>query len=73
VKYVKRNFVPGRVFRDLDDFNEQLRQWSLDIADVRIHGTTHQRPIDRFAEEAPALAEVEIRDLQIYEQMLEAA
>ena len=56
VKYVKRNFVPGRVFRDLDDFNEQLRQWSLDIADVRIHGTTHQRPIDRFAEEAPALA-----------------
>jgi len=24
-------------------------------ADVRIHGTTHQRPIDRFAEEAPAL------------------
>jgi transposase len=55
VKYVKRNFVPGRVFRDLDDFNAQLRQWSQEIADVRIHGTIHQRPIDRFAEEAPAL------------------
>lgn len=55
VKYVKRNFVPGRTFRDLDDFNEQLRQWSLEIADVRLHGTTHQRPIDRFTEEAPAL------------------
>lgn len=55
VKYVKRNFVPGRVFRDLDDFNEQLRQWSLEIADVRRHGTTHQPPIERFAEEAAAL------------------
>lgn len=55
VKYVKRNFVPGRVFRDLDDFNEQLRQWSEQIADLRIHGTTHQRPIDRFAEEGAVL------------------
>lgn len=52
VKYVKRNFIPGRVFRDLDDFNEQLREWLSSIADVREHGTTHQRPIDRFAEEA---------------------
>jgi transposase len=56
VKYVKRNFVPGRSFRDLDDFNEQLRAWNTEIADVRIHGTTHERPIERFAREAPALA-----------------
>jgi len=55
VKYVKRNFVPGRVFRDLDDFNAQLRQWSQEVADLRVHGTTHQRPIDRFAEEIAAL------------------
>src|SRR5260221_1225002 len=55
VKYVKRNFVPGRSFRDLADFNEQLRQWNAQIADVRVHGTTHERPIDRFAREAAAL------------------
>lgn len=55
VKYVKHNFIPGRVFRDLDDFNEQLRCWQQEVADVRLHGTTHQRPIDRFAEEASAL------------------
>jgi len=55
VKYVKRNFVPGRVFRDLEDFNEQLRLWSQTVADLRIHGTTHQRPIDRYADEAHAL------------------
>jgi transposase len=55
VKYVKRNFVPGREFRDLEDFNAQLAAWQLEVADVRVHGTTHQRPIERFAREAPAL------------------
>ena len=55
VKYVKRNFLPGRVFRDLADFNEQLAAWQAGIADVRIHGTTHERPIERFAREANAL------------------
>ena len=56
VKYVKRNFLPGRSFRDLEDFNAQLRDWNATIADLRVHGTTHQRPIDRFPEEAGALA-----------------
>jgi transposase len=55
VKYVKRNFAPGRVFRDLEDFNEQLAAWQVEVADLREHGTTHQRPIDRFADEARAL------------------
>lgn len=55
VKYVKRNFVPGRTFADLDDFNRQLAAWQVGVADLRIHGTTHQRPIDRFADEAAAL------------------
>ena len=55
VKYVKRNFLPGRSFRNLDDFNTQLAAWQADVADVRVHGTTHQRPLERFAEEASAL------------------
>lgn len=55
VKYVKRNFLPGRVFGDLDDFNGQLRSWQAEIADVRIHGTTHELPIERFTREAKAL------------------
>ncbi|WP_407279186.1 IS21 family transposase [Aromatoleum evansii] len=55
VKYVKRNFVPGRTFADLDDFNQQLACWQAEVADRRIHGTTHQRPIERFADEASAL------------------
>jgi len=55
VKYVKRNFLPGRMFRDLADFNDQLVAWLAEVADVRVHGTTHERPIDRFAREAGAL------------------
>jgi transposase len=55
VKYVKRNFLPGRRFHDLADFNAQLAAWLAEVADRRVHGTTHQRPIERFAEEAGAL------------------
>ena len=61
VKYVKRNFLPGRVFRDLEDFNEQLAAWQLEIADRRIHGTTHELPIERFAREASALTPIAAR------------
>lgn len=55
VKYVKRNFAPGRTFHDIDDFNAQLAAWQAEIADRRVHGTTHQPPLERFVTEAPAL------------------
>lgn len=51
VKYLKRNFLVGRSFVDLDDVSEQWRQWNDTVSDVRVHGTTHQPPIERFAEE----------------------
>jgi transposase len=55
VKYVKRNFLVGRDFIDMTDVREQLQEWTLETADVRIHGTTHERPIDRFETEQPRL------------------
>src|SRR5256712_6846933 len=55
VKYFKRNFLPGRTFIDDQDLLEQVRQWERDIAAVRVHGTTHERPTDRFAREPAAL------------------
>lgn len=51
VKYVKRNFLVGRTFADLDDVRDQWAEWNASVSDVRIHGTTHQRPLDRFTEE----------------------
>jgi transposase len=55
IKYIKRNFLPGRTFIDRVDFDEQLAEWMATVADVRIHGTTHERPIDRFTREKDRL------------------
>lgn len=55
VKYVKKSFVPLREFRDLADANRQLREWILQTAGVRDHGTTHEQPLARFAIERPLL------------------
>lgn len=51
VKYLKRNFLPGRRFKDLEHLNTEIEKWLLEVADVRLHGTTHQKPVDRFTEE----------------------
>ena len=55
VKYVKRSFVPGRDFRDLEHANRQLEAWVLEEAGQRIHGTTRDKPLSRFAVEKELL------------------
>ncbi|MDH4191892.1 MAG: IS21 family transposase [Betaproteobacteria bacterium] len=55
VKYVKRNFIPTRTFRDMADLNEQAQRWVAEVAGVRIHGTTRERPLERFALEQPLM------------------
>jgi transposase len=55
VKYVKRNFLPLRNFRDLADLNAQARAWVMEQAGLRIHGSTRERPLERFALEKPLL------------------
>jgi hypothetical protein len=52
VDYVKDNFLAGRVFHGLDDLNAQARRWLDATANVRVHGTTGQRPVDLFAQES---------------------
>lgn len=53
VKYVKGNFfgLYGRSFQDLEELNQKLGAWALEIADCRIHGTTHEKPGERFKQE----------------------
>ena len=51
VKYVKRNFLPGRTFVDLVDFQAQLDEWTATIADRRVQGTTHEVPLVRYERE----------------------
>jgi len=51
IKYVKRNFWPSARFVDLQDLNRQAQAWVRGVANVRIHGTTFERPVDRLASE----------------------
>lgn len=51
VKYVKRNALAGRRFASYEELNAWLEQWALTVADQRIHGTTHEKPAERFARE----------------------
>jgi len=62
VKYLKRNALAGRRFRDLEELNGWLLEWALRIADERVHGTTHEQPAQRFdREEAATLIAIEPR------------
>jgi transposase len=54
VKYAKRNALAGRRFASLEDLNDWLDRWALTVADTRIHGTTHERPCERFEGEERA-------------------
>jgi transposase len=52
VKYVKRNALAGRRFGSWEALNEWLLTWCVTVADQRIHGTTHEKPIERFVSES---------------------
>ena len=45
VKYIRRNFLCGLQGREpscLSDLNAQLRAWVWEVANQRVHGTTHE-------------------------------
>src|SRR5215204_1022681 len=51
VRYLRGNFVYGRTFLHDADLDEQCQRWLERVANVRLHGTTHERPRDRFDRE----------------------
>jgi transposase len=55
IGYIRRNFFEGRTFKDLADLQAQSDRWRDQVANVRIHGTTRERPLDRFEKEKPFL------------------
>jgi transposase len=48
VKYIKRNAIAGREFISWQALEEHLSWWMRAIADERIHGTTGEKPKERF-------------------------
>ena len=55
VGYVKKNFLNGLEFTDFCAVNPAARIWCDEIANVRIHGETHRRPVDLFESERAQL------------------
>jgi transposase len=51
VRYLRGNFVYGRTFLHDADLDQQRQRWLERVANVRLHGTTHERPTDRFERE----------------------
>jgi transposase len=49
VGYVKKNAIAGHCFASWEAFEAHLAKWEREVASVRIHGTTGEAPIARFA------------------------
>ena len=54
VGYVKHNALAGHTFESFAALEAHLAQWTRDVADVRVHGTTGEAPIARFARDEAA-------------------
>lgn len=48
IHYVRHNFVYGREFLGDADLNAEVLTWLARTANVRVHGTTHEVPRERF-------------------------
>jgi transposase len=51
VGYVKKNFLAGLDIPDFIAIHPAARHWLATVANVRIHGKTRQKPIERFEKE----------------------
>ncbi len=49
------NLLNARTFHSLQHLNDATAHWLKEVADVRIHRETKQRPIDRFQDEVAHL------------------
>jgi hypothetical protein len=55
IKYARSSFLDGRVPCSWPQMQMDLSDWLKGTANVRLHGTTRVRPIDRFELEKPLL------------------
>jgi len=69
VKYVRRNFLcglQGREPANLSDLNAELRRWISEVANQRVHGTTHEQVMIRWEEDRVKLQPVNGRPAYPY-------
>lgn len=52
IHYIRHNFWPLRFFKDLADVQCQANHWRDHTANVRLHNTTGEKPVQRFKPDA---------------------
>jgi transposase len=66
VSYVRSSFFYGRTFTSDADLNAQAQHWLDTVANVRIHGTLKERPLDRLERELGDLKPLALRPYRSY-------
>lgn len=61
IKYIRRNFLCGRKADSLEDLSCQLHVWLNEVANARVHGTTHRVVREAMHEEQQYLQPVGTR------------
>jgi transposase len=55
IGYLRRNFLCGRTATSLADLRAQLHAWTWEVANARVHGTTHRVVREAWEAERPHL------------------
>ena len=69
VKYIRRNFLCGLQGREpscLSDLNAELRKWVWEVANQRVHGTTHEQVAARLDADRLSLQPLDSRPPYAY-------
>jgi transposase len=53
--FLEQHFIKGHTWEDFPRFCQALTRFTAEVLDPREHHTTHQPPLERFAEELPHL------------------
>ncbi len=61
VGYVKKNFLAGLDIPSFAAVNPAAIVWRDTVANLRVHGETHRKPLEHFAEEKPRLRPLPVR------------
>jgi transposase len=65
VGYVKKNFLAGLEIPDFSALNPAVQHWLDTIANVRLHGETHEQPTVLWHKERPTLRPVPLHPFDI--------
>ena len=65
VGYIKKNFLNGLTLGDFSSLQPAARSWLDEVANVRKHGETRERPVDRFNDEKTAMSTIDVPECDI--------